>query len=114
MKETLAQRIIYQWDVERLTTAEVAERNGMDFDKVAEIIEDWLALNPSAATSNEWSSSIEPVEVKRKEEAAMSVGKDGDNAVITFARGDGTFSSIQLPRDQARLLINLLEVVIQK
>lgn len=111
MKETLAQRIIYQWDVERLTTAQVAERNGMEFDEVAEIIDDWLMLNPSAA-SDEW-PPLEPVEVKRKEEAAMSVGKNGDNAVVTFTRDSGTFS-VELPRDQVRLLINLLEVVIQR
>lgn len=112
MKETLAQKIIREWDVERLTTAQVAKRNGMDFDDVAEIIEDWLTLNPSAA-ADEWPNLIEPVEVKRKEEAAMSVGKNGDNAVVTFTRDSGTFS-VELPRDQARLLINLLEVVIQK
>ena len=111
MKETLKQKIIREWEVERLSTAQIAKRNGMNFDDVAEIIEDWLILNPSA--TSQYSEPLEPVEVQRKEEAAMSVGKDGDNAVITFARGDGTFSSVQLPRDQARLLINLLEVVIQ-
>ena len=110
MKETLAQKIIREWDIERLTTAQVAKRNGMDFDDVAEIIEDWLILNPSA--TSQCLEPLEPVEVKRKEEAAMSVGKNGDNAVITFARENGTFS-VELPRDQARLLINLLEVVIQ-
>jgi len=112
MKETLTQKIIREWDVERLTTAQVAKRNGMNFDDVAEIIEAWLILNPSA--TSQCPEPLEPEEDQGTEEAAMSVGRDGDNAVITFARADGTFSAVRLPRDQTRLLINLLEVVIQR